>query len=256
MMGRKLIVTALACLLPVFAQAAGGGGIHLESANIQPDNKASVTRGARTYVNYCLGCHSLGYLRYNRMATDLDLPADIVEDNMIFTSNLDGEPHKVTDMMNRTMTTDYGKVAFGVSPPDLSLIARSRGVDWLYTYMKTFYVDESSAATGHNNLAFDQVGMPNVLWELQGLQRAIYTTQKDENGKESEVFEGFEQITEGTLSAAEYDKTIRDLVNFLHYAAEPGRAQRISMGIWVMLFLFVFTAGAYVLKKEWWRDVR
>lgn len=255
MLGRKLIVAAVACLLPVFAQASSGGG-YTETVHLQPNNKASLQRGARTYVNYCIGCHSLGYLRYNRMATDLGLPADIVEENMIFTSNANGKRHKVTDMMDSAMTTEYAKGAFGVAPPDLSLTARSRGVDWVYTYLKTFYVDESRASTGHNNLAFPEVGMPNVLWELQGLQRAVYTEEDDGHGKKHEVFEGFEQITEGQLSAAEYDKVIRDLVNFLHYAAEPGRAQRISMGIWVMLFLLVFTAGAYVLKKEWWRDVR
>lgn len=254
MLGRKLIVAAVACLLPIFAQASSGG--YTETVHLQPDNKASLQRGARTYVNYCIGCHSLGYLRYNRMATDLGLPADIVEENMIFTSNANGKPHKVTDMMDSAMTTEYAKGVFGVAPPDLSLTARSRGVDWVYTYLKTFYVDESRRTTGHNNLAFPDVGMPNVLWELQGLQRAVYIEEDDGHGEMHEVFEGFEQITEGQLSAAEYDKVIRDLVNFLHYAAEPGRAQRISMGIWVMLFLFVFTAGAYVLKKEWWRDVR
>jgi len=254
MLGRKLIVAAVACLLPVFAQAAGGG--YLETVHIQPSNKASLQRGSRTYVNYCIGCHSLNYLRYNRMANDLGLPADIVEENLIFTSDENGEHHKVTDMMHSAMTTEYGKGAFGAAPPDLSLIARSRGVDWLYTYLKTFYVDESRTGTGHNNLAFPDVGMPNVMWELQGLQRPIYTEADDGHESTHKVFEGFEQVTEGTLSAAEYDKVVRDLVNFLHYAAEPGRAQRISMGIWVMLFLFVFTAGAYVLKKEWWRDVR
>lgn len=255
MLGRKLIVAAVACLLPVFAQAAGGGG-YVESVHLQPNNKASLQRGARTYVNYCIGCHSLGYLRYNRMANDLGLPADIVEENLIFTSDVDGNPHKVTDMMDSAMTTEYAKGVFGVAPPDLSLTARSRGVDWVYTYLKTFYVDESRTTTGHNNLAFPDVGMPNVMWELQGLQRAVYIEEDDGRGGTHEVFEGFEQITEGQLSTAEYDKVVRDLVNFLHYAAEPGRAQRISMGIWVMLFLFVFTAGAYVLKKEWWRDVR
>lgn len=254
MLGRKLFVTAVAFMLPVFAQAAGGG--YIETVHLQPDNKASLQRGARTYANYCIGCHSLGYLRYNRLANDLGLPADIVEDNLIFTSTVEGEKHKVTDMMDSAMSVDYAKSVFGVAPPDLSLIARSRGVDFLYTYMKTFYVDESSTATGHNNLAFPKVGMPNVMWELQGLQRAVFTEETDEDGKKHQVFEGFEQVTEGTLSAAEYDKVVRDLVNFLFYASEPGRAQRISMGIWVMLFLFVFTAGAYVLKKEWWRDVR
>jgi len=255
MLGRKFIVAAVACMLPIFAQAAGGGG-YIETVHLQPNNKASLQRGARTYVNYCIACHSLNYLRYNRMANDLSLPADIVEDNLIFTSNANGEAHKVTDMMSNTMTTEYAKGAFGVAPPDLSLIARSRGVDWLYTYLKTFHVDESRSTTGHNNLAFPDVGMPNVLWELQGLQRAVYTEKDDGDGRTHQVFEGFEQITEGQLSTKEYDKVVRDLVNFLYYAAEPGRAQRISMGIWVMLFLFVFTAGAYVLKKEWWRDVR
>ncbi len=255
MLGRKIIVAAVACLLPVLVQASGGGG-HMESVHLQPNNKASLQRGAQTYVNYCLGCHSLGYLRYNRMANDLGLPADIVEENLIFTSNVDGKRHKVTDMMDSAMATDYAKGAFGVVPPDLSLTARSRGVDWIYTYLKTFHIDESRTGTGHNNLAYPDVGMPNVMWELQGLQRAVYTETTGDHGEKHKVFEGFEQVTEGSLSAREYDKVVRDLVNFLHYAAEPGRAQRISMGIWVMLFLFVFTAGAYVLKKEWWRDVR
>lgn len=255
MLGRKFIVTAVAaCFFPVLVQAGGGG--YIESVHLQPNNKGSLQRGARTYVNYCIGCHSLNYLRYNRMANDLGLPADIVEEHMIFTSDVDGNPHKVTDMMANTMTEDYAKNAFGVVPPDLSLIARSRGIDWLYTYLKTFHIDESRSGTKHNNLAFPDVGMPNVLWELQGLQRAVYAEEDDGHGGTHKVFEGFEQVTEGTLSTAEYDRVIRDLVNFLFYAAEPARAQRISMGIWVMLFLFVFTTGAYILKKEWWRDVR
>jgi len=256
MLGRKFIVAALLGLLPVLAQAAGGGGGYLETVHLQPNSKGSLQRGAQTYVNYCMGCHSLQYLRYNRMAEDLGLPADIVEDNLVFTSNADGSPHKVTDMMTSTMSKEYAQKAFGSAPPDLSLIARSRGVDWLYTYLKTFYVDESRTATGHNNLAFDKVGMPNVLWELQGLQRPIYSEHDDGHGHVTKTFEGFEQVTEGQLSTKEYDKLVRDLVNFLYYAAEPGRAKRISMGKWVLLFLFIFTAGAYILKKEWWRDVR
>ena len=251
---KNLIAALVITLMPVMGFAAGGGGVELDHVRIDPHNKAALQRGAKTFVNYCLGCHSADYQRYNRMAKDLGLADDQVLNNMIFTTDEAGERTKVGSLMFNNMTKEYGKQAFGASPPNLSLTARSRGADWLYTYLRTFYVDPSRPV-GVNNKVFAGASMPHVLWELQGLQKPVYEKQTDASGHESEKLVGFELISEGSQTPEEYDRTISDLVNFMAYMADPIKAERHRIGILVMLFLFVFLGVAYMLKKEYWKDI-
>jgi ubiquinol-cytochrome c reductase cytochrome c1 subunit len=223
-------------------------GYHLDSANIDPGNQASLQRGAKLYVNYCMGCHSMNYQRYNRVAHDIGLSDAEVEENLILTTA------KVGDVMSIAMPENDSKRWFGVPPPDLNLIARSNGVDWLYTYLRTFYRDPARPF-GANNAVFDQVGMPNVLWALQGSQDPVYETQTDARGDERAVLAGMELVQPGLLSPAEFDRSMRDLVNFLAYSAEPVKLERQALGVWVLLFLVLMTVVFYFLKKEYWKDI-
>lgn len=244
-----LIVSAgLAASLPA---GAAGTGFALDSPRIDTGNEKSLQRGARTYVNYCMGCHSLGYQRYSRVAQDLGLSEEEVSENLIFTTDEAGEPTKVGSLMTNNMTKEYGSQAFGVAPPNLALTARSRGVDWLYTYLRTFYLDPERAGVGVNNLVFPGVGMPHVLWRQQGLQEPVY----EDDGEDHQVFKEFRQITEGTMTPAEYDDMIADLVNFMAYSADPIKQTRHRIGTMVILFLLVLLVVAYLLKKEYWKDV-
>jgi ubiquinol-cytochrome c reductase cytochrome c1 subunit len=219
-------------------------------ANNDINSTASLQRGARNFVNYCLGCHSLQYVRYNRVAEDLGIPEDQLEANLMFTGN---RPH---DAMVSAMPARDGETWFGRAPPDLSLVARAKGTDYVYQFLKTFYLDESRASTtGVNNLALENAAMPHVLADLQGLQRAVFNVERAEDGTQVKVFEKFEQVIPGRLSPEEYDEFVRDTVNFLDYAAEPVQLKRVSLGIWVIAFLVVFTGFAYALKKEIWKDV-
>ncbi len=245
---KKQLLAMVLLVSPAFALAAGGPGVPLDDANIDPTNKNSLQRGARTFVNYCMGCHSAKYQRYNRLARDLGISEGALIKNLMFT----GE--KVGDQMDIAMTRAMGKKWFGAAPPDLTLVARVRGADWLYTYMRTFYEDKSRPF-GVNNLVFDNVGMPNVLWELQGLQKPVYKTVTDDEGHEHQTLERIELVEPGTQSPEEFDRTIRDLVNFLVYMGEPIKLERQSLGIKVLLFLIVFFVVAYLLKKEYWKDV-
>ena len=249
-----IIVTCL--LLPAGGFAAGGGytypNDHIE---IDWNDKAAMQRGARTFVNYCMGCHAASYSRYNRVGQDLGIPDDLVLDNLVFTTNVKGEKTKVGELMKITMTPEFAEESFGIVPPDLSLIARSRGVDWLYNYLRGFYIDESREGLGVNNGVFANVGMPHVLAELQGLQRPKYRTFTDAHGEEHKVIAGFELVKPGSMSPSEYDRTVHDLVAFLDYLAEPYKQTRKTVGKWVLVFLFVFLILAYALKKEYWKDV-
>ncbi|MEM7468895.1 MAG: cytochrome c1 [Pseudomonadota bacterium] len=240
-------------LAPLHAMAAGSG-FPLDSVSTDHSNLPSLQRGAKTFVNYCMGCHSAAYHRYSRMAADLGMSDEQVRENLIFTTDKNGEPTKVGSLMTNTMDADYARRVFGVVPPNLSLISRSRGADWLYTYMRTFYQEPGRTGIGANNLVFENVGMPHVLWELQGWQEPVYEVVT-ENGTEVKQFVEFKQVTEGTLSAEEYDMLIRDLVNFLDYLGDPIKRERHRIGFWVMLFLGLFFAFAYMLKREYWRDV-
>lgn len=243
---KKLIATIL-FVLPMSLLAAGGH-IELQSVDIDLDNKPSLQRGAKYFVNYCLSCHSAKQLRYSRMADDLEIPRVLVEQNLMFS----GE--KIFDGMTVAMRPGDAKKWFGVAPPDLSLIARSRGSDWLYTYLKSFYVD-AERPFGVDNLIFPKVGMPHVLADLQGTQKAVFSEHKDKEGTVRQKFEGFELAEEGRLSPKEYDKAVVDLVNFMTYMAEPAKLERERLGSKVILFLIFLTVIFYFLKKEYWKDI-
>jgi ubiquinol-cytochrome c reductase cytochrome c1 subunit len=244
---KKIIFAVICFMLPGMVLAAGGG-FPLDKANIDLGNKASLQNGAKLFVNYCMGCHSIKYMSYQRMAQDLELSEEQVRENLMFSDA------KIGDYMKISMPDADAASWFGSAPPDLSVVSRSRGVDWLYTYLRTFYVDESRAM-GINNLVFKDVGMPHVLWELGGLKKAIYTEETDADGNMHQVFERFETIVEGSMSDAEYDDAVRDLVAFLSYTGEPAQLVRYSLGVWVILFLVVLFVITYLLKKEYWKDV-
>ncbi|WP_374607422.1 cytochrome c1 [Thermomonas sp.] len=239
----RAAVFAASLLLSVAAFAAGGGD--LQQAGTDLDDKASLQRGAALYMNYCSGCHSLKYVRYARIGEDLGLTEDEVQANL----NLNGG--KIGDHVIAPMTAEMGVAAFGKAPPDLSVIARVRGSDWIYTYLKSFYLDESRPV-GWNNKLFPNASMPNPLWELQGLQQPVY-------GKKSATgempVEGFTISQPGTQDAAAFDQTARDITAFLEYAGEPAALKRQGLGVWVILFLAFFTLMAWLLKTEYWRDV-
>jgi ubiquinol-cytochrome c reductase cytochrome c1 subunit len=230
---------------------AAGGGAHLESADIDLADKAAMQRGAKYFMNYCAGCHSLKYARYNRMARDLGLTEDQVKDNLIFTAGT-----KVGENINIALRPSDGEAWFGTAIPDLTLVARNKagGPDWLYTYLKSFYLDPSRPY-GVNNTVFPDVGMPDVLWEMRGTQKAVYQESTDAAGNPVQVFDHFEPVTEGSISAEEFDTVLRDLTTFLAYMGEPMKLERQSLGLYVIIFLVVFSVIAYLLKKEYWRDV-
>ena len=241
---RKLIISVLLAMVPALGLASGVG-VHLDHAGIDPTDQASLQRGAKFFVNYCMGCHSAKYQRFNRMARDIGLTEEQVKANLMFTSE------KVGSTMEIAMSPEDANKFFGTTPPDLSLIARSRGVDWLYTYLRSFYIDEARP-TGVNNVVFKDVGMPHVMWDLQGLQRAVF--KEDEHGGEP-VFERFELVKPGSMTPEEFDGAMRDLVNFLDYVGEPYKLERQRLGVKVLLFLAVLFVLSYLLKKEYWKDV-
>lgn len=245
---KKQLLAILLLVAPAFAFAAGGEGVHLDKADIDPANKESLQRGARTFVNYCMSCHSAKYQRYIRLGRDLGISDQDVIENLMFT----GE--KIGDHMDVAITKEDAKMYFGAAPPDLTLVARVRGADWLYTYLRTFYLDDSRPF-GVNNMVFPNVGMPHVLWQLQGWQKPIYKTETDAEGQEHKVLETVELVEPGSQSPAEYDRTVRDLVNFLAYMGEPVKLERQRLGVKVLLFLLVFFIFAYLLKKEYWKDI-
>jgi ubiquinol-cytochrome c reductase cytochrome c1 subunit len=244
-------MVVLASLLQVTVANAAGGGIELESPRIDTGNQKSLQRGAQVFVNNCMGCHTAGYQRYSRLAQDLGLSEEDVQNNLIFTTDESGEPTKVGALMTNAMTVEYGKQAFGVAPPNLALTARSRGVDWIYTYMKSYYLDPEKTTTGVNNLVYPGTAMPHVLWDLQGWQTPVY----GEELHGSRPITALELTTPGKLSAAEYDDVIADLTNFMAYMSDPIKETRHRVGLFVMLFLFGLLAIAYLLKKEYWKDI-
>jgi ubiquinol-cytochrome c reductase cytochrome c1 subunit len=221
-------------------------------ASVDVENKASLQRGARNFAQYCMGCHSLKYERWSRMAQDLDVPVELLQKDIMPPGD------KPADYVLTSMPATDAVAWFGKAPPDLSLIARSRGVDYLYQLWTTYYVDPSRP-TGANNLRLPSIAMPNVLSELEGLKRPVYKTveTKDAEGKthSEQVFDHFEVIAPGRLSAPEYEAFVRDTVNFLSYVGEPSQAARRHLGVWVVLFLLLFTWLAWLMKKEYWKDV-
>lgn len=239
-----LLASAAAGLLFSAAALASSGG-NLQQAGNDLSDRASLQRGSKLYMNYCSSCHSLKFLRYSRMADDLGLTEEEVMSNLNFTGAKFGEQIQVT------MHAADGTQWFGKMPPDLSLIARVRGSDWIYTYLKSFYLDESRPL-GWNNQLFPNASMPNPLWELQGLQHAEFG-EPDAAGTRHP--ERLVVTSAGRLSAAEFDQTVRDITNFLEYAGEPAALKRQALGVWVILFLVLLTFLAYLLKQEYWSDV-
>ena len=238
----------LAASLPHTGFSAGGGAELTHFTPVRTDR--ALQRGARTFVNYCQACHTAEYHRYSRLASDIGISDQEMLDNMIFTTDVAGEQTKVGSLMTNNMSSDYAKTAFGVVPPNLALVSRSRGVDWLYTYMMSFYLDESRPL-GANNTVYPNVGMPHVLAGLQGWQKPVY----EDDGEGHTSLKGFAPITAGQLSDEEYQSVVRDLVSFLDYLGDPNREARHSLGIKVILFLLLFLVLAIFLKKEYWKDV-
>ena len=235
---RTIVFTLLIGLMSLTSiqVMAASGGIHLDPVEIDLSDKASLQRGAQTFVNYCLSCHSASFMRYNRMAKDIGLTEDQVKENLMFASD------KIGDTMTIAMRAEDAKRWFGVAPPDLSVISRARGTAWLNTYLRTFYLDDTKAM-GINNLAFKDVGMPHVLWQQQGYLAIDAETHH------------LTQATEGDMSSYEYNAMIADLVNFLAYIGEPSKIQRLALGKWVLLYLFLFFLVAYPMKKAFWKDI-
>jgi ubiquinol-cytochrome c reductase cytochrome c1 subunit len=223
----------------------GSHGYHFRA---DTSDMPSLQRGARIFVNYCMGCHSASYMRYNRLGKDLGISEEILKSNFMFATDKPG------DTMEASMRKGDALNYFGVVPPDLSVIARSRGADWLYAYFMTFYSDPERPF-GVNNVQFKDVAMPHVLWERQGIQKPVYKIIVKDDGTEIKEIEDLELDVQGMETPEEYKKTVHDLVNFLVYLSEPAQFKRKKIGVWVILYLLVFLGIAIALKKEYWKDV-
>ena len=247
---RKLFLALV--FAPVVALASDGG-YRLDHAPINPTDQLSLQAGARTFVNYCLNCHGAQFMRYNRL-TDLGLNEAQIRDNLILTDA------KVGDTMKVALSAKDGKAMFGAAPPDLTVVGRSRGADWLYTYLRTFYRDDKSP-TGWNNAAFPEVAMPHALWSLQGERGYGPAEAKEPKEGEAKAEHGgghemkWTQLTPGTQNEVQYDTTVRDLVNFLVYMGEPSAINRKRLGVISLFALGILFIFAYALKKEYWKDV-
>jgi ubiquinol-cytochrome c reductase cytochrome c1 subunit len=245
-----LVIGAALASSPASTLASEGGHGALPKANNDVSNTASLQRGARNFVNYCYGCHSLQYVRLNRVGADLGLSEQQVIDNLLFA----GE--RPSELMKNAMPAKDAERWFGRKPPDLSLIARSKGPDYVYNFLKSFYLDPTRP-TGTNNTVLPNASMPHVLWELQGVQKAVMEgSAPDHEGNVPKHFTGFELVAKGKLDVEQYDEFVRDTVNFLDYVGEPFQLKRQSLGIGVMFFLLLFFGFAYFLKQEYWKDVK
>jgi ubiquinol-cytochrome c reductase cytochrome c1 subunit len=255
---KKLIAILLASLSLAGAAHASSGGIEWDKfPKEKMSDMAALQHGAKLFVNYCLNCHAASYMRYNRMR-DLGLTEVEIKNNLLFAADKVGETMKVS------IDPKEAKAWFGANPPDLSVIARSRadgakgsGADYLYTYMRNFYRDDTKA-TGWNNLAFPSVAMPHVMWELQGQRAAKFEEVADphDHEKKVHVFAGYEQLTPGTLSERQYDEAVADLVAYLQWMGEPAQAQRFQLGVIVLIFLGFLTVFAWRLNASYWKDVK
>lgn len=263
---KKLISITLLLLSPALTYATGSS-VPVDHVDIDLSNKASLQRGFKYVTNYCLSCHNAAYSRYSRVGADLGISEKQLETEMIFTRDEIDKRNKEGALMKVAIPERYAKAAFGTVPPDLSLLARSRGADWIYTYLRSFYLDESRPF-GVNNVIFPNVGMPHVLWELQGWQGYVdahhveaaadghgdgHETDADDGGKPQES--GLYQIEPGQLAPYEYDAVVTDIVNFMVYLSEPGQTKRKVIGVWVLAFLFILFMLSYLLKKEYWKDI-
>jgi ubiquinol-cytochrome c reductase cytochrome c1 subunit len=250
---KKILLGFMLALGLSGAALAAGGGIPLDKAPQRTNDMAALQNGAKLFVNYCLSCHSAAFMRYNRLR-DIGLNDKQIAENLTFTTD------KIGDTMKATIDPRQAKAWFGANPPDLTLIARSRsssagtGADYVYTLLRTYYRDDTKP-TGWNNLAFPNIGMPNPLWELQGERRPVYEKVMS-HGHEVERVKGWTPVKAGTLSDAEYDNNVGDLVAYLQWMAEPAQNSRVRIGVWVMLFLAAFTVVAWRLNAAFWKDIK
>jgi ubiquinol-cytochrome c reductase cytochrome c1 subunit len=251
-MNRPVIVVTLMTLVLMAGSnsfAAGDSGLELRPADNDVSDTESLQRGARNFMNYCSGCHSAKYVRFNRMGRDLGLTEEQLIENLMFNAEV---PH---DTIQRTMRDEDAIRWFGKPPPDLSVTPRSRGIDYVFNFLQSFYVDPDSP-TGVDNVLLPGTSMPNVLWEMQGYQKAIFSEHEIKNGGGIELaFEQFQSITEGNMSDEDFQTFVRDTVNFLDYMSEPAQLRRKAIGVWVLMFLSVFLVLTIMLKKEVWKDV-
>jgi ubiquinol-cytochrome c reductase cytochrome c1 subunit len=254
---KKILLTLLAALsFGAGSSFAAGGGIAWDKfPKERVTDMAALQNGAKLFVNYCLNCHNAAYMRYNRLR-DIGLTEEQIKSNLVFTES------KVGDLMKVSMDPREAKDWFGAVPPDLTVVARSRsaagqgsGADYIYTFLRTYYRDDTKA-TGWNNAAFPSVGMPHVLWELQGAQKAVFAEVDNGHGGKSPVYRGMEPVSPGKLSVREYDSAVADLVAFLAWMAEPMQKERVRLGVWVLLFLSVFFVIAWRLNAVYWKDVK
>ncbi|MBA4328000.1 MAG: cytochrome c1 [Polaromonas sp.] len=252
---KKLAIGAVT----VLALAAGNGafaaseGIAWDKAPNKTNDLGALQNGAKLFVNYCLNCHSAAFMRYNRLK-DIGLTEQQIKDNLLFATD------KVGETMKAAIDPKQAKEWFGGNPPDLTLMARSRagaggsGADYLYTYLRTYYRDDTKA-TGWNNLAFPNVAMPHVLWELSGERKPLFD-EKEEHGHKVQVFKGWQQVTPGTMTPLQYDQAMADLVGYMQWMAEPAQNTRVRVGVWVLLFLLMFTFIAWRLNASFWKDIK
>jgi ubiquinol-cytochrome c reductase cytochrome c1 subunit len=250
---RKCMVFAAGALLVAGVQAAESAAEGVDwqawTAGNEVSNTASLQRGAANFVNYCMGCHSLKYLRYERLGKDLNIPAAQLLASLVPAGG------KATDYMLSSFPAADAETWFGRAPPDLSLVARYRGTDWVYRFLKGFYVDRSRTATGTNNLVLDGAAMPAVLSDLEGVKEAVFVEHGGAGSHAGKAVERFDYVAHGRLKPEEFDGFVRDTVNFLDYAGDPTQVERRSIGLWAVLFMLVFSAFAWLLKKEYWKDV-
>ncbi len=243
----RTLMGLIAGLMLAGGVQAAEGGAQLQQSGVDLGDQASLQRGAKYYMSYCSGCHSLKFQRYSRIGEDLGLTEDEVKQNLMFK-----EGEQIGENVITGMSADLGKQLFGKAPPDLSVISRVRGNDWIYTYLKSFYLDETRPL-GWNNPVFPNASMPNPLWELQGLQHAEYGKPDAVTGERPVT--GLAVTQPGRLKPAEFDQVVRDISAFLAYTGEPAGLKRQDLGVWVLLFLAFFTFLAWLVKKEYWKDV-
>ena len=249
---KKLLFILIAALGLATGAQASSEGVAWDKAPNNLNDLSSLQNGAKLFVNYCLNCHSASFMRYNRLR-DLELTEQQIKDNMLFATD------KVGETMKASIDPKQAKDWFGANPPDLTLVARSRsghygtGADYLYTYLRGYYRDPTKA-TGWDNTAFPNVGMPNVLWELQGDREPQYAT-REEHGHQVKTFQGWKQVSPGTMSQLQFDEAVGDLVGYMQWMAEPAQNSRVRVGVWVLLFLGVFTLFAWRLNAAFWKEV-
>ncbi len=250
---KKCALTVVAGFVLVGTLQASEGGAPWDKVPNRQADKAALQNGAKLFVNYCLNCHSASFMRYTKLQ-DLGLSQDQIKDNLLVTDS------KIGETMNASIDARQAKDWFGNTPPDLTVIARSRagsqgtGGDYLYTYLRGFYRD-AEKPTGWNNLAYPNVAMPHVMWELQGERRAVFEDVV-QHGEKTKVFKRWEQVTPGSMKPAQFDDQMADLVNFMQWMAEPSQSQRLSLGVWVLLFLLILIFSTRMLNKAYWKDIK